>query len=416
MTRTAIHQDIFDRWVRERLFVPGPADRRRVGLEVEMLPFHAETGAFCPLESSEPGARSTLPLVREYAHGRGWRERRSSKGAPYFALPNGWTLTFEPGGQLELCTVPTGAIGELLAEARTLVSALRSAAADSGIELACIGIDPHNDSMAVPLQVSSARYVLMTEYFDNIGPSGVRMMRQTAAMQVSLDGGSDPAARWRLLGDAAPYFTAMFANSPRYAGESTGFRSFRQRCWRLLDSSRTGVPHPELPACEAYTRFALDAIDMTRPAHGPDRRYRSFAEWVGEDEWSEAQWENHLTTLFPEVRPRGHLEVRSIDSVPPELLGAPVVLLAGLAYDDRAACEARAALPAADDEMLNRAARCGLYDDEIATTALVLAELGLRGARALGDGVLASSEIERAEQYVREYTFRRRSPANDAEF
>jgi glutamate--cysteine ligase len=315
-------------------------------------------------------------------------------------MPNGWTLTFEPGGQVELCTTPASRIGQLVADARRAAASLQRFAADRGIVLASLGIDPYNDSSMVPLVVRSERYVKMTTYFERIGPSGVRMMRQTAATQISIDGGADPSGRWRLLADAAPYLTALFANSTRYAGRGTGFQSFRERCWRLLDPSRTGVPHPELPPCEGYARFALDAVDMTRTT--PTGEYRPFADWALDGDWTEAQWENHLSTLFPEVRPRGHLEVRSIDALPPDSFGAPVVLLAGIVYDDSTAMDARLLLGAADEDLLERAARCGMRDPEIACTASALAELGLRGARALGEQVIDGAEIEYADQCVRD--------------
>jgi glutamate--cysteine ligase len=409
MTATAA-LDFFARSVRERLFVPQADEQRRVGAEIEMLPLLSGSGLPCPLEPSAEDERCTLTLVRAHGGALGWQERRSAKGAPYFALPNGSTLTFEPGGQLELCTPPCASISDLLAAARATVTGLRAAASDAGIELVSVGIDPQNDVTAVPLQLSSERYVRMTRYFDSIGPSGVRMMRQTAATQLSVDPGPDPAARWRLLADLTPYLTAIFANSPQYAGHETGYRSFRARCWRLLDPSRTGVPHPELPPYEAYTRFALDAVDMMRCAR--DGSYRPFGDWAAEGQWSDAEWENHLTTLFPEVRPRGHLEVRSIDALEPETVGVPLVLLAGLVYEPRAAAAARDIAPAADEEMLNRAARCALRDAEVGSVAADLAAIGLAGARALGDDVIGGAEVERTEHFVREWTLHRRSPAD----
>ena len=401
--------NVFARWVRERLFAPSRPECRRVGVEVEMLPLLAD-GTPCPLEASGSADRSTLRFMREYGARRGWRERRSVKGAPYFALPTGWSLTFEPGGQVELCTAATPLIGKLVAQIRCAVLDMRAAAWETGIDLTCLGIDPHNDDTAVPLQIRSERYERMSRYFESIGRSGVRMMRQTAATQVSLDGGTDPGTRWRLLADAAPYLTAIFANSPRYAGEDTGYVSFRQRCWRLLDPTRTGVPHQELAPSDGYTRFALCAVDMTRTTSAGE--YRPFAEWVADGEWTRIQWENHLTTLFPEVRPRGHLEVRSIDAVPADVVATPVVLLAGLVYDEPTASEARSLLASADDAILERAARCGLHAADIARIASDLAELGLRGARRLGEDVLGLDEVERAEHFVREYTARGLSPAD----
>ena len=388
----------FDRFVqsvRERLFVPQADDGRRVGMEIEMLPMLAESALPCPLDGGGD-SRSTLGFLRPYGTAEGWREQRSAKGAPYFTLPSGWTLTFEPGGQLELCTTPSGSISAIVREASEVLSRLRNAASDVGIELVSFGIDPVNDITCVPLQLQSARYLAMTRYFESIGPSGVRMMRQTAATQVSLDAGRAPEERWRLLSDLTPYLTAIFANSSRYAGEESGFRSFRAQCWRSLDASRTGVPYPAQPACDAYARFALEAFDMTRT----DGRgaYRTFGDWVREGQGDLSQWENHLTTLFPEVRPRGHLEVRSIDALAPEEIVAPAVLLAGLAYDAGAAAEARRLVPPVDDDMLNRAARCGLFDPEIATIATELAQIAFRGAAALGEDIVGTADIERAAE------------------
>src|SRR5262249_30239353 len=160
-------------------------------------------------------------------------------------------------------------------------------------------------------------------------------------------------------------------------------------------------------ANEAYTRFALDAGDMTRT--DDDGAYRAFGEWVAEDQWTEAGWEQHLTTLFPEVRPRGHLEVRSIDAVGPEMLGAPIVLLAGLTYDRATADDVRQMLRASDEEMLNRAAECGLRDPRLAATCAEVARLGLRGARALGEEMVGGEELERAEQFFADWTLNCRS-------
>ena len=402
--------EYFERTVRERLFAPDARDRRYIGVEIEMLALLADSGWPCPLEPTAHEPRSTLGFLRSYGASRGWRERRSAKGSPYFALPNGWTLTFEPGGQLELCTVPSGSVSDLIRETTAALRDLRAAAGGEGIILASVGIDPENGIDRVPLQLSSPRYVAMTRYFETIGPSGARMMRQTAATQLSVDGGPQPEARWRLLCDLAPYLAAIFANSPRYAGRETGDRSFRARCWRLLDGSRTGIPHPESPAVDAYTRFALDAVDMTRTdAVGA---YRAFADWAADDDATEAQWENHLTTLFPEVRPRGHIEIRSIDAVEPELVGAALVLVAGLVYAPASTHAARELIGAADEEMLNRAAHCGLRDRALLSGCQALVEIGLRGARALGTGVIAEAQLEEAAHLFAQWTGRGRSPAD----
>jgi len=407
---TAVSTEFFSRWVRERLFVPAPEARQSVGLEIELLPVLSDSGLPCPLGVNGARERSTMTVVRRFGAGAGWLEQQSSKGAPYFKLPNGGRLTFEPGGQLELCTPPSESVSHLLGEARATLAGLSRCAAELGIELASVGIDARNDISAVPLQIESERYVRMTRYFDHIGPSGVRMMRQTAATQVSLDGGADPAARWRLLCDLSPYLTAIFANSRRYAAADTGYASFRAQCWRSLDPSRTGVPDNQGSACEAYTRFALSAADMWRTAD--EGGYLPFGEWVMNGAWNETQWSDHVSTLFPEVRPRGYLEVRSIDALGDDFLGAPVVFLVGLIYNREIAEEARRLLAPADEQLLNDAARCGLRDERIGQTAADLVQLAIYGARALGEQRVGGEELERATQFFRDFTFQSRCPGD----
>ena len=60
---------------------------------------------------------------------------------------------------------------------------IRDAMSKAGIQLLARGVDPYNDIEDVPLQLNRDRYARMTRYFDSIGPSGVLMMRQTAALQ-----------------------------------------------------------------------------------------------------------------------------------------------------------------------------------------------------------------------------------------
>lgn len=402
--------EYFERSVRERLFVPDARDRQFIGAEVEMLALVADSGLPCPLEPTPGEQRSTLGFLRNYGASRGWREHRSSKGSPYFTLPNGSTLTFEPGGQLELCTVPSGSVSSLIEQIRATLLELRAAACGDGIVLASVGIDPENPLERAPLQLNTPRYVAMTRYFETIGPSGVRMMRQTAATQLSVDPGAQPEERWRLLCDLAPYLTAIFANSPRYAGRETGDQSFRARCWRQLDPSRTGIPYPGCHPADAYTRFALEAVDMTRT--NAEGAYRSFGDWAADDDATEAQWENHLTTLFPEVRPRGHLELRSVDAVNPELVGAALVLVAGLVYDPTSTREARGLVGAADEEMLNRAAHFGLRDGVLLNVCQSLVEIGLRGARTLGATVIAEVDLDEARDLFARLTGKGLSPAD----
>ncbi len=77
---------------------------RRVGAEVELIPVENTTGRRCPIEAG--GTVATLPFLRRFGARQGWKETCTAKGTPCFDLPDGGTLTFEPGGQLEYSSPP----------------------------------------------------------------------------------------------------------------------------------------------------------------------------------------------------------------------------------------------------------------------------------------------------------------------
>ncbi|MHC4380637.1 MAG: glutamate-cysteine ligase family protein, partial [Planctomycetota bacterium] len=64
-----------------------------------------------------------------------------------------------------------------------------------------------------------------------------------------------------------------------------------------------------------------------------DKRGASFREWFTSGQATEEDWEDHLSTPFPEVRFRPQVELRCADTVPPEYSMALAALVDGLFYD-----------------------------------------------------------------------------------
>ena len=186
-------------------------------------------------------------------------------------------------------------------------------------------------SKRAPLLLPTKRYERMADYLGRRGPAGARMMRQTAAFQVALDLDDEPWLRWRVLNAAAPYVVAIFANSSVYAGEETGCASARAQVWRALDPARTGLPWDERAPGRGLSR--LCARGAGDPAPTVDGEHLRFGEWLGRADVTLEEWHDHLTTLFPEVRPRGHFELRSADAVAPQWYAAPLALAVGITYD-----------------------------------------------------------------------------------
>lgn len=370
---------------------PARAGRPLIGAEVELLSLDAATRRVASV------ARALLPFLRAYGERSGWTELASAKGVPRFLLPAGGAVTLEPGGQVEYASRPHDTPRALLDDLAATVPPLIAAAAEHGIALEGIGLDPHNDIADAPLQLEAARYTQMDAYFATIGGAGARMMRQTAAIQVNVDPAGGIERTWRVLNAAAPYLTAIFANSPAAAAEGGTVASARALAWRTLDPLRTGVLQAAGDPADEYAGFALWAPAMFRCT--ADGQYLRFCDWVRRGEVDEAFLDAHLSTLFPEVRPKGYMEVRSIDALAPTWYAAPVLLLAGITQDRRALDAAAELLGPPDGALLLTAARDGLADARIRRTAAALFDVALDGCRRMGEAVCGKEWIDRAAAY-----------------
>src|SRR5580704_2266743 len=335
-------------------FKTGPP--ARVGVELEWLvrnprdpaqPVRAEqvAAALAPFGAATPASK------------QGYREpeqRIVRYQIP--ALPSGATLTVEPGGQLELSSAPAVTLGELVEVTGRDLAALRDAAAAAGLELCGYGLDPLRPPRRV---LDLPRYAAMEKFFDRDGPWGRQMMCGTASVQVCLDAGNDGPgdsgyrSRWRLLHAIGPVLVAAFANSPLRAGRPTGWRSARQQVWSNMDPGRTRAPAADGDPREAWVSYALDAelmcvrepgsTDWTAP---PGLTFRDWVRDGGSGTLRAPTTEDldyHLSTLFPPVRPHGHMELRMIDAQPGNGWIVPAAVATALAGDDRAADAALAA-------------------------------------------------------------------------
>jgi glutamate--cysteine ligase len=391
-----------------RAFAPSRGAARRIGAEVELLPIDADTRCIASLEH---GAHAVLPMLRRFGATRCWVESQTEKGTPCFRVPAGGRLTFEPGGQIEYAAPPAPNASALIADLRGVLEPLRRFARRDGLDLAATGIESERDVWSSPRQLEADRYERMEAYFATIGPYGARMMRQTASFQVCLDVGDGAVGRrrWRMLNAAAPYVVAIFANSPRYDGMLSEQQSVRAECWRRLDPLRTGVVQGEDPV-SSYLAFALRAPDMMRRTD--EGTYRPFGDWVDAGEVTPDDWHHHLTTLFPEVRPRGYFEMRGADSIDPSWCAAPLALLGGLAYDDAALAGALEVLGDSAGSM-ECAGRAGLRDCGMASASRQLVDLALAGCARLGRDFVEDGDLDTARAFFDRYTLRGRSPADD---
>ncbi|RVW02900.1 ergothioneine biosynthesis glutamate--cysteine ligase EgtA [Rhodococcus xishaensis] len=344
-----------------------------IGAELEWLTAH-DSPAF------------TRPELASIAAALGPHAPRSLvPDSPARALPAGSLVTVEPGGQIELSSVPhdsAAALCDALAsDERTLCALL----AKHSITTHAGAADTRREAQRL-LQLP--RYRAMEERFESVGPFGKLMMCNTAAVQVSVDAGADRAdvaRRWNLLHTIGPALIAAFACSPRLYGIPPGrWASQRMRTWLELDPPRTGGPSEtgELSADPIgdYARWVLDVPLLCVIRDGPSWTAppdATFADWIDgalDDDLgrrpTRADLDYHLTTVFPLVRAVGHLEVRYFDTQPGDLWRLPVAALEALLDAPDAADVAAPTRGRWED-----AARDGLADTELRAGAVELLEL-----------------------------------------
>jgi glutamate--cysteine ligase len=386
-------------WLPHTCFKHGPPGQ--LGLELELIPVPAG-----PLPAG--GLAGLHAVLRQ--------------------LPLRSALTIEPGGQVELSSPPAPGLPAAMSDLAADLRLLRGRAGRLGWCLLGAGLDPRG----IPDRVLHLpRYAAMEAYLDRwgtlpgCGPSGRAMMRATASVQVNLEAATSadgPGQRWELLHAIGPTLVAAFANSPVQAGRPTGWKSTRQAVWLALDPARTRAPRPrggEGPQ-QAWARWCLDApVMIVRRPRGPWTAPPglTFREWIRFGRRAVPDrpppvlddLAYHLTTVFPPVRARGHLEVRCLDAQPGPWWAVPPAVLAALVDDAAAADQARDACSGLEDRW-EPAARHGLGDRQLARAARRLFELAA-ATLARHPGTTAAGRA--VEAYAERWTVRRRCPADD---
>ncbi|WP_245812017.1 glutamate-cysteine ligase family protein [Actinophytocola xinjiangensis] len=311
--------------------------------------------------------------------------RTLDNDSPEIPLPAGSPLTLEPGGQVEISTLPQPSLRQVFDAVEADLAFLSELLASAGLILSDRATDRHRQPRRL---LDTPRYSAMERAFRPIGPHGLTMMCATAALQVCLDVGEPDAsaARWSAVTALGPVLVAAFANSP-----GDGWASSRMRSVLATDPPRST---PSSIVDDPVGAWATRVIDTpvlcvrdgverwTTPAG------MTFADWLAgarPEPPTTDDLDYHLSTMFPPVRPHGYLEVRYIDTQPGDTWRTPVALLTAL-LSTPATTDAvlDACLPVGDRWI--PAARDGLADRAVAKAAGTVIDVGARALPAMGLG------------------------------
>ena len=325
-------------------FSLGIKNKNDLKIGVEHEKFVLDKNSFLPRNYDEKhGIRDIL----ERLSSKGWTPSYDDDQKTIVALLKGKeSITLEPGGQIELSGAPLDNIHETCEETTQHLRELKKLGEEFNFILLGMGVEPNltlDDFPWMPKQ----RYKIMKEYMKRVGTQGQHMMKRTCTNQVNIDYSSeeDMVYKLRLMFNLESIATAIFSNSPFDQGSISKYKSLRSHFWHHTDSDRTGL----LPFVfeknfnfERYTDYALNVpmyfikrdnkyIDMT------NYTFKDFFDGKCTNINQEVllkDWEDHLTTLFPQARLKKYIEIRSMDACNWDLICSQPAFWIGILYND----------------------------------------------------------------------------------
>ncbi len=321
-----------------------PASQFKLGTEHEKFGFTSDGHRPLPYESDGASVRKMLEGLARF----GWQPIEEN-GKPVALKRDGGSITLEPGGQFELSGAPLDNVHETCREVNAHLREVREVADEIGAGFLGLGFSPLWSLEETPMMPKD-RYNIMKAYMPKVGTLGHQMMFRSCTVQTNLDFASeaDMVKKLRVSLALQPVATALFANSPFKEGALNGFMSYRAHVWTDTDNNRTG----DLPFAfeegfgyEQYVDWALDApmYFVKRKGVYLDASGLSFRDFLqgklsllpGEIPVI-SDFEDHLSTLFPEVRLKTFIEQRGADGGAWNRLCALPAFWAGLLYDTSA--------------------------------------------------------------------------------
>ncbi|MEJ7935875.1 glutamate--cysteine ligase [Sphingobium sp. AN558] len=320
-----------------------PKDRWRIGTEHEKF-VYATSDHHAPSYEEKSGIHTLLIGLTRY----GWQPVYEGENIIALSGVDG-TISLEPAGQLELSGAPLDNLHQTCAETGRHLEQVKYVGEQLGLGFLGLGMWPDKTRAELPI-MPKGRYEIMLRHMPRVGSMGLDMMLRTCTIQTNLDYGSeaDMVKKFRTSLALQPLGTALFANSPFTEGKPNGYLSYRSHIWSDTDPGRTGMLPFVFEDGFGYERYADYALDVPMYFVYRDGKYidaagHSFRDFLrGElavlpgETPTEKDWEDHLSTAFPEVRLKSFLEMRGSDGGPWNRICALPALWVGLLYDQGA--------------------------------------------------------------------------------
>ena len=319
-----------------------PKSEWRIGTEHEKFVFR-KSDFTRPGYDGPDGIEALFLGLTKY----GYEPVRERGSVVALSRADGCSVTYEPGGQVELSGAALETVHQTCFEVNSHLKETKEVGEGLGVGLLGVGFDPkwrREDIQWMP----KARYEIMRSYMPTRGNLGIDMMIRTCTIQVNLDfaNEADMVTKLRTSLALQPLATALFANSPFTEGKENGLQSMRSQVWTHTDPDRSSVLPFAFEEGMGFSRYVDYALDVPmyfvhRDGNYIDCKGLSFRDFIdgklatlpGEKP-TMGDWADHLTTIFPEVRLKRYLEQRGSDGGPWARICALPAFWVGLLYDE----------------------------------------------------------------------------------
>ncbi|MCF7890195.1 glutamate--cysteine ligase [Candidatus Bipolaricaulota bacterium] len=311
------------------------SEERELGVEVEHFVLESQS-LKATTYYEEDGIEDLLTELTE----RNW-EPKWEEGRVVGLEGESARVALEPGGQLELSILPQDSVEDLRDIYLDFVREVVAILDGWGNALFCLGYQPKSKIEEIPL-LPKKRYTYMHDYFGNKGKYAHHMMKSTSAIHVNFDyfDEEDYVKKNLVANVLSPLVYTVLDNSPFFESEVTENEGLRRSIWENCDSERCGFP-PGLFKAEFgyrdYAEYLLNTPPMVYEKGGElvYSKDKLLKEILLEDlDPNVGELEYLLTTVFPDVRTKNHLEIRMGDSLPYPYSFAYLCFWKGLLYSE----------------------------------------------------------------------------------
>ena len=233
-------------------------------------------------------------------------------------------ITTEPGFQYELSGAPFKNIHSVCSENSSHFNELKEVFKSTNITTSSIAYDPFNKLTDIP-KSPKERYTIMTAEMPKGGKLSLDMMYKTAGIQINYDyiSEEDFEKKFKIGNYLVPLTIALFANSPFNENKLSGFLSYRGKVWQ--ETNRGGIMPItfENVNFEKYIDHAIDYPILFLKKNGKyyspnGQTFRDFLNgnlsFLKGEKPTLEDFENHLGTIFTEIRLKQVIEFRSLDT------------------------------------------------------------------------------------------------------